>query len=114
MPEAQNNAEGNHMAQVTEIRTATMAKIYTAQGHYDKAAEIYRDLLQAEPGRSDLAQALAEVEKRQLEKRRDSRKNLAPLFGQWVKLLLRYKQIQDLENIKHRITDTKSTRVKHD
>ncbi len=102
------------MAQDTEIRTATMAKIYTAQGHYDKAAEIYRDLLQEEPGRRDLAQALAEVEKRQLEKRSDSRKNLAPLFSKWVKLLLRYKQIQDLEKIKHSISDAKSTRIKND
>ncbi len=102
------------MAQDTEIRTATMAKIYTAQGHYDKAAEIYRDLLQEEPGRRDLAQALAEVEKRQLEKRSDSRKNLAPLFSKWVKLLLRYKQIQDLEKIKRSISDAKSTRIKND
>ena len=102
------------MAQDTEIRTATLAKIYTAQGHYAKAAEIYRDLLQAEPGRSDLAQALAEVEKRQLEKRSDSRENLVPLLGQWVNLWLRYKQIQDLENIKYRITDTKSTKIKSD
>jgi hypothetical protein len=99
------------MAQDTEIRTATMAKIYTAQGHYDKAAEIYRDLLQEDPGRRDLIQALAEVEKRQLVKRSDSRKNLAPLFSKWVKLLLRYKQIQDLEIIKRSISDTKSTRI---
>jgi len=102
------------MAQKTEIRTATMAKIYTAQGHYDIAAEIYRDLLLEEPGRRDLAQALAEVEKRQLEKRSDSRKNLATLFGKWVNLLLRYKQIQDLEKIKHRISDAKSTKLKSD
>jgi hypothetical protein len=108
MPGTKNNAEGNHMAQETEIRTATMAKIYTAQGHYDIAAEIYRDLLQQDPGRRDLAQALAEVEKRQLEKKSDSRKNLAALFSKWVKLLLRYKQIQDLEKIKHSISDTKS------
>lgn len=110
MPGAKNNAEGNHMAQDTEIRTATMAKIYTAQGHYDKAAEIYRDLLRQDPGQCDLAQALAEVEKRRLEKRSDSRKNLAPLFSRWVKLLLRYKQIQHLEKIKHSITDMKSTK----
>ena len=98
------------MAQDTEIRTATMAKIYTAQGHYDIAAEIYRDLLQQDPGRRDLAEALAEVEKRQLEKRNDSRKNLAELFSQWVALLLRYKQIQDLEKIKNSLTNTKSTK----
>lgn len=100
------------MAQITEIRTATMAKIYSAQGHYDIAAEIYRDLLKKEPGRRDLVQALAEVEQKQLEKRNDSRKNLAPLFSKWVKLLLRYKQIQDLEKIKHSISDAKSKRLK--
>ena len=100
------------MAQDTEIRTATMAKIFTAQGHYAKAAEIYRDLLQAQPERSDLVQALAEVEKRQLEKKSDSRKNLAPLLGQWIKLLLRYKQIKDLEKIKRSISNAKSARLK--
>jgi hypothetical protein len=114
MPGAKNNAEGNLMAQDSEIRTATMAKIYTAQGHYEIAAEIYRDLLQQDPGRRDLTQALAEVEKRRLEKLSDSKKNLAPLFGKWIKLLLRYKQIQDLEKIKHRIADTKSTKIKSD
>jgi tetratricopeptide (TPR) repeat protein len=105
MPGANNDVKGIPMAQDSEIRTATMAKIYAAQGHYDKAAEIYRDLLQQDPRRRDLTEALAEVEKKRLEKSCESNTDLAPLFSQWVKLLLRYKQIQDLEKIKHRIVD---------
>ncbi len=32
------------------IRTATMAKIFVQQGHYDKAIEIYRHLLKEGTG----------------------------------------------------------------
>lgn len=102
------------MAQDSEIRTATMAKIYAAQGHYDKAAEIYRDLLQQDPERNDLTAAFAEVEKKRLEKASESKTHLALLFSKWVKLLLRYKQIQDLEKIKQGIVSTKSTESKSD
>ena len=114
MPETKNNTEDMHMADETEIRTATMAKIYAAQGHYDKAAMIYRDLLEKDPGRHDLAQALAEVENKRIDKSNDKRKDLAALFGKWIKLLLRYKQIRHLERIRHSLGDVKSTKLKSD
>ena len=47
-----------------DFKTATMARVYSSQGHYEKAAEIYKHLLECEPDRQDLAMALAGVEKK--------------------------------------------------
>jgi hypothetical protein len=42
--------------------TATMAELYRAQGMPERALEIYRTLLAREPGRSDLAARVRELE----------------------------------------------------
>jgi hypothetical protein len=65
--------------------TKTMAKVYENQGKYEKAVKIYRHLLDREPHRRDLADALCELEKKCLS---TNRKELTHLFIQWIDLLL--------------------------
>jgi tetratricopeptide (TPR) repeat protein len=88
------------MDKETDFYTGTMAKVYSGQGHWDKAAEIYRHLLKLEPERTDYLEALAEAERmlnttvnRQVE-------DLAPLFQQWIDLMLKYKNLQKLRRLK--------------
>lgn len=88
------------MEKETDFYTGTMAKVYAGQGLWDKAAEIYRHLLRMEPGRRDYLEALAEAERmlnttvnRQVE-------DLAPLFQQWIDLMLKYKNLQKLRRLK--------------
>jgi hypothetical protein len=88
------------MEKETDFYTGTMAKVYSGQGHWDKAAEIYRHLLKLEPERTDYLEALAEAERmlnttvnRQVE-------DLAPLFQQWIDLMLKYKNLQKLRRLK--------------
>ena len=84
------------MEKETDFYTATMAKVYTEQGHWDKAAEIYRHLLAQEPERDDYLQALAEVEKKATQKRQKSLEDLDGLFHQWFDLMLKYKNLLKL------------------
>ena len=88
------------MDKETDFYTGTMAKVYSGQGHWDKAAEIYRHLLKLEPERTDYLEALAEAERmlnttvnRQVE-------DLTPLFQQWIDLMLKYKNLQKLRRLK--------------
>ena len=48
----------------TEVATVTMAELYEEQGHLDKAAEVYRDILQTSPDTEGVEAKLADVEKR--------------------------------------------------
>lgn len=93
------------MIQDNDFKTATMAKVYSRQGHYEKAAEIYKYLLECEPGRQDLARALAEVEKKLHEKAKGSNEDFGALFSTWVDLILRYKRMLYLRKIKRRLED---------
>ena len=91
------------MSKEIGIYTETMAKVYAAQGHWEKAAEIYRHLLIGEPERKDFADALAEAEKKI---HKDSYKNpeqLVPLFREWIELLFRREKLQKLRNLKDKI-----------
>jgi hypothetical protein len=88
------------MEKETDFYTGTMAKVYSGQGHWEKDAEIYRHLLKLEPERTDYLEALAEAERmlnttvnRQVE-------DLAPLFQQWIDLMLKYKNLQKLRRLK--------------
>ena len=88
------------MSKEVGIYTETMAKVYVAQGHWGKAAEIYRHLLTEAPARKDIADALADAEKKI---RKDSYKNpgqLVPLFREWIELLFRREKLQKLKNMK--------------
>ena len=76
--------------------TKTMAKIYADQGNLGKAAEIYRYLLELEPGRQDLIDALSEVEKRLFEK---DPEDLVKLLSKWIDLLLKHYGLHKLKKL---------------
>ncbi len=88
-----------------DFKTATMARVYSSQGHYVKAIEIYKHLLECEPDRQDLARALAEVEKKLHEKTKGSSEDLGVLFSTWVDLILRYKRVRYLRKIKGKLEE---------
>ena len=87
------------MEKETDFYTVTMAKVYAGQGHWDKAAEIYRYLLRMEPERTDYLEALAEAE-RMLKTSSQAVEDLASLFHQWIDLMLKYKNLQKLRRLK--------------
>ena len=95
----------------TEFYTATMAKVYAAQGHFEKAAEIYRYLLNREPDRQDLIDALSEMEKKLSEKTSKTGTDLVPLFSKWIDLMLRYARIQKLKKFQQGLQDRLSNRL---
>ncbi len=82
--------------------TKTMAKIYADQGNLGKAAEIYRYLLELEPGRQDLIEALSEVEKKLFEK---DPEDLVKLFSKWVDLLLKHYGLHKLKKLQNYLGD---------
>jgi len=91
------------MSEDINIYTETMAKVYAAQGHWGKAAEIYRHLLTGAPARKDFADALAEAETKMLNDSPENSEQLVPLFREWIELLFRYEKLQRLRNLKDRI-----------
>jgi hypothetical protein len=91
---------GLEMEKETDFYTGTMAKVYAGQGHWDKAAEIYRHLLRMEPERTDYLEALAEAERILSKTGNRPVEDLAPLFHQWIDLMLKYKNLQKLRRLK--------------
>lgn len=89
------------MADEKAIQTATMAGIYVDQGYYEKAADIYKFLLEKDPDRQELADALAEIRQKQIQKKHGNGKDLARLLDEWFTLLLRYHQLQQLKKLKN-------------
>jgi len=81
-----------------------MAKVYADQGNLLKAAEIYRYLLESEPERRDLKDALSEVERKLNEKSPD---DLTRLFNRWIDLLLTHHNMQKLIKLKKYLRDGK-------
>ena len=77
--------------------TKTMAKVYADQGKLEKAAEIYQYLLEKEPGRQDLIDAISEIDKKRLEK---DPERLSDLLSIWLDLLLRHSRLQQLKKLK--------------
>ena len=88
------------MEKETDFYTATMAKVYADQGHWQKAADIYRYLLKHEPERNDYLEALAAAEKKILSSGQKPFEDLAALFHQWFDLMLKYKNLQKLRKVK--------------
>ena len=86
-----------------DFYTVTMARVYEDQGHWEKAAEIYRYLLKQEPERKDIADALAEAEKRLDEGITKNADDLTPLIGEWIHLMFRYKRLQKLRQLKNQL-----------
>lgn len=91
------------MANEKDIQTATMARIYAEQGHYEKAAGIYKFLLGKDPDRQDLADALEEVRQKQNRNKRGTGNDLARLIDEWFSLLLRFHRMQQLKNIQNQL-----------
>ena len=87
------------MDKETDFYTATMAKVYSEQGHWEKAADIYRHLLAQQPDRDDYLEALAGVEKKARQKRKKSLEDLDALFHQWFDLMLKYKNLRKLRKL---------------
>ena len=81
-----------------------MAKVHADQGNLLKAAEIYRYLLECEPERRDLKDALSEIEGKLNEKSPD---DLIKLFNRWMDLLLTYHSVQKLLKFKNYLKDMK-------
>ncbi|MFZ0131956.1 MAG: hypothetical protein WAK95_05390 [Desulfobacterales bacterium] len=82
------------------IRTATMAKIYAGQGHYDLAAEIYRHLLRENPDRREWADALGTIEtKLAAQARGRARERLAELIA----VMLSCRRLMDLQQMKRHV-----------
>jgi len=47
-----------------EVATVTMAELYAQQGHMDKAAAVYRTLLETSPESPEISERLAELERK--------------------------------------------------
>jgi len=97
-PQEQSMTEDN------EFYTETMAKVYTDQGYLEKAAFIYRFLIEREPNRTDLAARLSEIEKRIHDEKRTGKEKLVPLFSQWVDLVLRHNKLKKLKEVKKSVS----------
>lgn len=82
--------------------TKTMAKVYADQGKLEKAVEIYRYLLQKEPGQQDLIDAISEIDKKRFEKNPG---RLGGLLNIWLDLLLRHSRLQQLKKLKLHLSD---------
>ena len=87
------------MTREVGIYTETMAKVYADQGHWAKAAEIYHHLAAKQPGRQDLASALAEAEKKMDEISQERPERLVPLFREWIELLFQLEKLKKLKRI---------------
>ena len=84
------------MAGEKEFETETMAQIYADQGHFEKAAVIYRRLLMRDPAREDLRDRLNAVENQ----KKDNRdQHLSTQLGELVDLLLKKKKIDNLRKL---------------
>jgi hypothetical protein len=82
------------------IYTETMAKVYASQGHWAKAADIYRHLLAEAPARKDFADALAKAEKKISNDSPKDPERLVSLFREWIELLFRHDKLQKLRNLR--------------
>lgn len=76
--------------------TKTMAGIYVQQGYFQKAIDIYRDLLKRDPHRLDIKEALATAERQAAKKGVAKTDDLFPLFAEWFALVRKYNDLQKL------------------
>ena len=88
------------MTEDPDFYTVTMARVYEEQGHLEKAAQIYRYLIRAEPARRELIEKLADIENQMEVARNRKPDDLIPLFREWITLVLRYNRLQKLRKLK--------------
>jgi hypothetical protein len=89
------------MKKDNQFYTLTMARVYAGQGYFEKAADIYRHLLAREPGRGDLAKALAEAEQAAQENRKSDHDRLVALLVRWLDLAAGRRRIDRLQQVLH-------------
>lgn len=80
--------------------TLTMAQVYAGQGLWKKAVEIYHHLLEEQPDREDLRDALQSAEERLEQEGVKQLEDLSPLLKTWLRLQTRVHQLEKLEKIK--------------
>ena len=85
------------MIEKQEFETETMAGIYANQGHYGKAIDIYRRLLEQHPDRTDLKDKLRRIE---TQKKYEDENRLADKFSEWLDLLMKRKKLDALKQLK--------------
>jgi tetratricopeptide (TPR) repeat protein len=78
LPDAEADArEGAGSGDTAEVTTETIAQVYARQGLYDRAADVYRELLRSRPDDEGLRDRLAEME--QLASAREERSEEEPM-----------------------------------
>ena len=83
--------------------TLTMARLLAEQGHWQRAAEICRHLLQTQPGRADVVEVLAEAERQEQESSPKNAAELVALFQEWIDLLFKYQRLRQLRRLRRKI-----------
>lgn len=78
------------MTRPPQFLTATMAKLYADQGYLRKAAAIYKRLVEQNPDRQDLCDALVAVERQIERQNRPNLKELGLLIREWIALKEEY------------------------
>ena len=91
------------MNQDVDIYTETMAKVYADQGHWGKAVEIYRHLVQLEPQRQDLLDALEHARQKMKAHPDTTPEELVPLFRKWIGLLLQQETLERLRKLRKKL-----------
>ncbi len=84
------------MSSDLNLCTKTMAGIYVQQGYFQKAIDIYRQLLQREPHRLDIKEALMAAEREAAKKGAVKTDDLLPLFAEWFALAGKYNDLKKL------------------
>jgi hypothetical protein len=87
------------MSSDPQIYTRTMAKVYTQQGHFDRAVAIYRHLLAESPYDESLVKALADAETRLLAQQETQKGDLVQLVRQWLRLLEVRQRLERLKKV---------------
>lgn len=103
------------------LYTRTLAREYARQGHYDKASEIYKFLIDRTPEAEDLVVALKEIRDRDRDAAsatsvthnttesgtpadRESSNELSPslehMLEKWIRLLMLKKNVDQLNTLK--------------
>ena len=91
------------MNQDVDIYTETMAKLYADQGHWSKAVEIYRHLVQSEPQRQDLIDNLEHARQKMEEQSDSGPEDLVSLFQEWIELLLHQEKLERLRTLRRKL-----------
>jgi hypothetical protein len=91
-----------------------MAKIYAGQGHYERAADIYRHLLSENPERPDWDAALKQIEAKLSARAQGFSRNLTDRLAQWIGLMLDFRRLRDLQDLEGLVSLKKTKGVEYE